>query len=116
MLEVLPELHNVRCVFIAAFEEFLLHDFVEGHAVDDLTRAFGDDDADRGLEREVNEEGNVVRALLTLGQVGEDKEPPPAGGSHALKRCSQRVHVTFSNTTPFEDADGHEPREDDENE
>jgi hypothetical protein len=71
-----------------------------------------DNDEQSALELEVNEEGNVVGTLFTLGQFGKDEEAPPALTSlcdaHTLPDGSHGFEVAFRHTSRLDDAYGSE--------
>lgn len=58
------------------------------------------------LEAEVGEEGNILSALLALGQLGKDQEAPPSlplAGSDALQSHRQAVQVGLGHAAPPHD-------------
>lgn len=63
---------------VADGKKLSLHDGIQSHGIDGDTWPLSDDDEQGTLELEVDEEGNVVGALFTLGQLGKDQEAPPA--------------------------------------
>ena len=63
------------------------------------------------LEREVDEQGNIVNALFAFGQFSEEKEALPTLGSHALQGDGKRIHVTFCHGTSSYHPNGAHPLE-----
>jgi hypothetical protein len=84
-------------------------DGVQGHGVDALARTFGEDDAKGGFEGEVDEKGDIIGTLFTLGELGEDQEAPPTLISHTLDVDGQWVEEVISDSAPSDDADGANP-------
>ena len=79
VLKVGPKLLDVGFIvcIAAAIHEGVLHNRVKGHAVDDLTRTFGDDQADGALKGEVHEEGDIIGAFFGGRQRRKNKESAP---------------------------------------
>ena len=121
-LDVEEELVKARSIFgsmVANRKELGLHDGVQCQGVDGDARTLGDYDKHSALELKVDEESDVVGALFTLGQFGEDQEAPPAlaafSQSHTLQYSCQRLEITFGNTACPHDAQSHDPSVEKEN-
>jgi hypothetical protein len=84
---------------LADWEQLGLHDSVQCHSVDGNARSLSDNDEQTALELEIDEQGHIVGAFLTLGQLGEDQEASitltAPDESHTLPNSSQRLEVAF---------------------
>ena len=115
-LDIHEELLKVGAVLgrmISSWDNLGLHDGVQGHGVEGNARSLGDNKDQGALELEVDEEGNVVGALFTLGQLGEDQEAAPALArlcdAHTLQDSSQGLEVALGHTAHAHDAQSADP-------
>jgi hypothetical protein len=86
-------------------------DRVEGHCVDGLARPGTKNSADPRLKAEEGEEGNVLGALFTLGELRKDQESLPTSAvSHpnTLQTRSQAVQEAFGHAPSAHDCYGTE--------
>ncbi len=83
-------------------DEVGMSDCVDGYAVDNIARTFGEDDAHPGFEGEISEERYVFGTLLAFGEFGKDKESPPSltvlAHPYALDSNGKRVKVALGDT------------------
>jgi len=98
---------------VADWEELSLHDGVQSHGIDGNARTLRNDNEESALKLEVDEEGNVVGALLTLSELCEYEKSSPTltalGDAHTLHDGGKWFEVAFCHAARLDNPQGTKP-------